>query len=317
MKKLLLLLLFISGTILAQKKAPAQTSNALTTADANSFVIYVNSTNEFLRGNIYKLRDVYDDVIASKSYVRGCEIFLDPKLISNRMIEFKINEIPAKLNIKTKTELKELFVVYENDYKNAIEWYKNQVLTLCKDDCNLKSTTTDEVFQKSVENQRRLIEKFVESQEKFYNLVEQIGDQAEQIILAKHPFKNEITDMRKTIRLISNVNNTILVQDEETIIKENIEKSKTNIEEVISINQKYVDYETNPANKNKNKDLKEIVTKFFGKSSKNYIIGFDDYSKCVAQVCNKFKRYDNRTNLEQLLVDLKSKLDDFINVNNR
>jgi hypothetical protein len=303
MKKLALILILLSFSMAAnaqKKKAPAKTANttkstALTKTDANNFIIYANSVNEFFKNSF----DDSDYLVAYNQFMNinqfpneylPCLSKMEETAFTNAYAQFntyvvdsdqtefvQLSKTPSKMNPIKASEIKQLFKDYEAKYIEMAMCFTEKIQPFYID-CKLDKKANKETLAANLLLFNNLTKELNNIHESIFAISDVLGDEGENIILENHPYKNEIIDMRTLIKIVRKP--TELAQIEKradfAAVEPEIQKY---LDEMATYKTKYANY-TTTGKTPKDEEMREKVVRFF-KNIESFSKTMNDYATCI------------------------------------
>lgn len=310
------------------KSAPNAGAATLTRADANDFIVYANSIGEFFKSfNSSFIPEAYETYahnagIKAGEATKACIREMDETKFSTTMATYKddvarstsgqyvaLNNTPPKMNKAQAAEVKQLLADYETKYVSLAKFFNNELRPLYQE-CRVKTNATDALIQFD-EKWKALLA----IEQSLYSIADNMGDQAEDITLAKHPFKAEIKDMRTMVKLARQASQAANVDSREAFVSQEVIIASY-IGEMKNLQAKYKDY--NPTGKSpRESGLRLLVFQFFEDVSR-YYKAMDAYSKCIKDVkCETYYVNDHKKTLFSSNETISDNYSGFVRANNK
>jgi hypothetical protein len=342
MKKLLILLtLLCVNTFYAQKGSkpqPAQSSK-----QANDWIEYTNALASFMEqyfnGAVLEryisdvnlsLRLNRENISVSNfnsnkgSLTESIQLFED-QLNNDRFTPIKILTPPSSFPSVEKKQLLSLIYKYEslmNKSSNII----NDIDATCISKKDNDKLLDDKValFNSKFTTLKATQNEISQTIDSVYELTHKVGSDAEKIILAKHPLKEEIFDMKDAMNYTRKFMQKIDISSLETI-KSSRELAKPMLEKLKAIQQKYLSKTESNGNK-KTEYMKDHSIKFFKKAVSSFNKSTDDFIYNLEATINgddMYKRKDEsyimkdvKYYLESSYEGIYSSYNEFVKMNN-
>ena len=337
MKKSIILIFILAFSInlnAQKKKAPAKTSNSTTISktDANNFIIYANSVNEFFKNsfddsdyleaynqfmNINQFPNEYlpclskmEETAFTKAYAE-----FNAYVVDSDQTEFvQLSKTPAKMNPLKASEIKQLFKDYEAKYIEMAKCFTEKIQSFYSD-CKLDKKANKETLTANLLQFNNLTIELNNIHESIFAISDALGDEGENIILANHPYKNEIIDMRTLIKIVRKP--TELAQIEKRADFVNVEPQiQKHLDEMAAIKTKYANYKTTGKTP-KDEEMRERVVTFF-KNIEIYSKTMNEYATCIKDAsCKDYYVNESRLSLISVYEGLIFDYGLFVRSNNR
>jgi hypothetical protein len=341
MRKLYLVLVFTIATSVAMaqkgkiaKPAASNNATALTQADANNFIVYANSIGHFFSyyfesdfiPKAYRVHQQNARLKANES-ADACRRDMEPDMFTKSMALYKseigsstsgeyvlFTKAPAKMDKTTATEVLNLFGKYETKY-TALATHFNTVLRPLYNECRLAKNTQTSDVDNALATYLSKSEELWQIQMALYKIGNDLGEQAEDVTLAKHPMKAEIKDMRSLVNQARRATQEADVETrEEFVSKEDIIGALLGT--MKDLQSKYVNYNQNGKTP-KESGLKSSIFKFF-EDANRYHQAMEAYSKCIKDpTCKPYYVNDSKKTLESSFEAISDSYSRFVQGNNR
>ncbi|GEM_PF-2392818 len=270
----------------------AATSSKLTNADAGKIISYNNSVREFLEKPYFGLshtRSFYTEVINELAGPNNNHVF-DPyknghedfdKVYTKFLDEIKSRrqDLTDPLNPPAiigaadvsfcKTKIEELKTAYAACY----EQYK-LVAPFFTENLDIRDKKKAKEAAEAIEKYKPFAQKVYDTEYEIYTKLSELGDRAEDVTLAKHPLKNEIKDIRKTMRTTQKI--AAILDEEENPSVAYIESKETELKqlnaELEAMSDKYKNYKFSTQGNSNLGVLKDIVSSYFNNIVTPYLL---------------------------------------------
>jgi len=307
MKKIILLMvaLPIAAFAQAKKTAPKKSaassttsSSALTNADANNFIRYTNSISNFLENSFITTTFKNDyEVLATnlglkdKSSYNTAMPQIDVDYFKSQYENFNntfrnasnddyvaLDAPPAKMGAdrvgKFKTALQQLGELHTA----MASHYNNTLMPLFPKSLPKKKNGADE--QAALAQYKSNLIAIENKKEELYTLSGELGEMAEAITLAKHPLKNEIIELRSSLKIgkdIAKLSNISKLEDYAT--------NKPRVGELVGklkqLQAKYSSYNTN-AKENKEYAIRNGIKEYYQDNVTYLIDAVEKFETAIA-----------------------------------
>ncbi len=235
---ILALAIFFAVNLSSQTKkaAPAKTSNkaatvALTSAQANQIVNYVNHINSFLETKVYLENVQYNLNNLNEGAYSESKNFSSLRNLQNKykplqewIDDYKesndnyiIINTPAVCGIKTKEKINKNLSIIDVNFKQLNDLVLS-TQSLIDESKNFK---TEGAYDKAIAELEKINTSYLfisNAMDTIYDELSELGYRAEEVTLAKHPMKTEIFDMKKTMKGAKDILKLMTRSENETIV---------------------------------------------------------------------------------------------------
>lgn len=331
MKKAILAIFVLACTVVsAQKpktkpKTATTTSTQMTAADANKIVIFYNSTHKFL-DEYFKVQDIYNYFDGASAAVQGIEYTADTDRLYNfdsfaQASEYMTSYVAANpseysnpIN-PTPAVGKENVTFFQNKWL-AMEQESSKILSIYNDKkaqeiisgrFELRSKAKAKEAQAIVDEMKPLVEELYKNHQEVLDKLDELADEAESVVLQKHPLRNEILDMKKTLRITGKIAKLGMVENVDEFEKSLPELDKLMVS-LNEMNEKYKTYQV-ANNLGRENGLRTDAKLFFNQ--------VNDYITTINEIKTNYKT--NKYRVDQFKTGYNlvgSQYENFVNHNN-
>lgn len=188
-------------------------SSVGSSSDANSIIKYSNAVIKFDSDARKKLEDAQDDIVdfeksvSSKKPPFSTLFHAFIGISVSDVIGFGSDKVDIKkpgsfLSTDVADKIKPKVTAMVESYKNVEEAYENYSTYIDNEDY------LDDDWAKASEyisTMKTNLEKFYTNEKEYFDIIEPVTDDAEEIILADHPLKEEILQAKKTLRSVDKI----------------------------------------------------------------------------------------------------------------
>jgi hypothetical protein len=311
------------------KATPKVNSGALTNAQANQMVDYVNHINSFLETKVYlenvqyNLNNLNNGAYAeSKNFSSLRNLQNKYKPLQEWIEEYKesnegyiVTNTPAVCGAKTKEKVNKNLNIIDANFKQ-LDGLVLSTQTIIDESKNFKAVGSYDKAMVELEKINTNYTSISNAMDTIYDELSELGYRAEEVTLAKHPMKTEIFDMKKTMKGAKDVLKWMTRGEKDKIVA-NYPLVDSKIESLKSYRNKYGDAYKDMAKGNNYqmaraqvKEFYERLDKFFSEIG-NIKKSFEGKDKKSVKDADAFQK-GLITTYELLVGDYNS----FVNTNN-
>lgn len=264
----------------ATTRSTSKTTQGITSAGANQIIKFNNSINSFFKTyfnidhtaefysfvNIAQAQrgkrtktTVYDTYRDQNSFDISVERF-NGYAASSDLVD-PINP-PAVIGAANIAFFKAKWTELKAAYETCAEKH-NTIMDYLDSSLELRKKSDEQSLKSNLEEYKALVVNLYKIQDEISEKVYELGDMAEEVTLAKHPMRNEILDLRKTLRIVQSANNNMQkcnsAEDLESQLA-NFATAETQLKVYID---KYANYDSNVGATPQIKYMKAAVESFY------------------------------------------------------